>query len=70
MTVPIAMLRSAEDQVRARGRAGLVIRIGAESKALQQLVEDGVIYQEIDDGDHYKFTHPEIVDRKRKASTR
>lgn len=67
MTVPATMLKSAEDQVRARGRAGLVIRIGAESRAIQQLVEDGTIYQEIDDGDHYKYTHPDAVDRKRKT---
>lgn len=66
MRVPEKMLRSAEDQVRQRGRAGLVLRIGAESRAIQQLVEDGTIYQEIEDGDHYKYTHPDIVDRKRK----
>lgn len=68
MSVPPIMLRSAEDQVRARGRAGLVLRIGSESRAIQQLVEDGTIYQEIEDGDHYKFTHPDAVDRKRKKS--
>lgn len=69
MNVPTAMLRSAEDQVKARGSAGLVLRIGSESRAIQQLVEDGTIYQEIEDGDHYKFTHPDIVDRKRKAKS-
>lgn len=66
MRVPEKTLRSAEDQVLQRGRAGLVLRIGAESRAIQQLVEDGTIYQEIEDGDHYKYTHPDIVDRKRK----
>lgn len=64
--VPEKMLRSAEDQVLQRGRAGLVLRIGAESRAIQQLVEDGMIYQEIEDGDHYKYTHSDIVDRKQK----
>ncbi len=66
MQVPENTLRSAEDQVRRRGSAGLILRIGSESRALQQLVEDGTIYQEVEDGEHYKFTHPDIVDRKRR----
>lgn len=66
MRVPEKTLRSAEDQVLQRGRAGLVLRIGAESRAIQQLVEDGTIYQEIEDSDHYRFTHPDVVDRKRR----
>jgi hypothetical protein len=32
------------------------------------LVEDGVIYQEVADGGHYKFTHPDVVDRKRRKA--
>lgn len=67
MSVPQSMLKNAEAQIRACGRKGLTLRIGSESAAIQQLVEDGVIYREIDDGDHYKYTHPDAVDRKRKA---
>ena len=61
--VPQQMRERAIEQVKEAGRKGLLVEIGSESRTLMELVEDGEIYQEIsDDGRHYKFTHPDIVD--------
>ena len=60
------VLKFAEDKVKAAGRRGLLYPIGFEPAVFRELVEDGVIYQEIADrGLQYRFTHPDRVDRKR-----
>lgn len=70
MRVPEAARARAEAQVKAAGRRGYFVTIGFESAALCELVEDGVIYQEVAvDGRGYKFTHPDIVDRSKPKST-
>lgn len=66
MQTPAEALKFAEDKVKAAGRRGLLYAIGFEPAVFRELVEDGVIYQEIaDDGLQYRFTHPDVVDRKR-----
>ena len=66
MPTSTEVLKFAEDKVKAAGRRGLLYAIGFEPALFHELVEDGVIYQEIADGGlQYRFTHPDRVDRKR-----
>lgn len=63
---PQHMRDRAIEQVKATGRKGLLVDIGCESRTLMELVEEGVIYQEIASSRQYRFTHPDVVDRKRR----
>jgi len=53
--LPKSVIAATIAKVRAAGRKGLIVPIGEESRALQLLVEDGVVWQSIHSGGHYKF---------------
>jgi hypothetical protein len=53
--LPKPVIEATIAKVKAAGRRGLIVPIGTESRALQVLVEDGVIWQSVHDGSHYKF---------------
>ena len=51
-----AMKRRALEQVKAAGRKGLLVERGWESRTQMTLVEEGLLWQEVADRAHWKFT--------------
>lgn len=51
-----AMQHRALEQVKEAGRRGLIVERGYESSTQMTLVEDGLLWQEVEDRWNWKFT--------------